>query len=98
MTTHPVVPHPLGREDGRAEGETPETDAILIRWPTSCPLTEDEWSAVADALKRLERERNAAREALRKIANGDVHGTWSGSQCVEIATAALLDRGGEGKR
>ena len=61
------------------------------RIPT--PLTDDKdfVASVYRLIAQLERDREILREALEKIVAGDTldGGTWSRSQCVEIASAAL---------
>ena len=78
----------------REQGQTPETDAITVKILSSLQSgTED--VVRADFARKLERERDRMREALQTIVSGDVGATWSGSQCVEIARAALASVKGE---
>ena len=75
---------------GLPMSDTPRTDAV----ENDCLMDVFKWSKMLAHARQLERENARLREALQSIINGDTNATWAGSQCVEIAQAALKDANG----
>ena len=69
---------------------TPETEARKFRVKPDEAPNYASYAVEVDFSRRLECQRNLLVEALQTIVDGDKgFGTWSGSQCVEIARAAI---------